>query len=198
MPRNNSTREHLLAIAERLFAERGYRSVRVKELAREVGLHHASLYHHAPGGKEGLYVEVMERNARRHDRAMREAHDSLAGNLRSQLHGFATWLLSQPPMDLTRIVLADFPVLSDQSRERLSWLLHGAVMLPIGSAIQAAIERGEVTAKNPGNVAGAFFSAIQGLFTIPDEYVIGSRLQMAEELIEVFVRGIEVRNGGTP
>ena len=55
-------RERLLNVAERLFSERGYRGVTVKDIAREMGIHHATLYHHAPSGKQGLYVEIMRRS----------------------------------------------------------------------------------------------------------------------------------------
>ncbi|MBZ0309485.1 MAG: TetR/AcrR family transcriptional regulator, partial [Anaerolineae bacterium] len=53
-------------MAEHLFAERGYTAVTLRDIAEAVGLRHASLYHHVPGGKEALFIEVTERTMKRH------------------------------------------------------------------------------------------------------------------------------------
>lgn len=50
--------ERVLYAAERLFAECGYHTVTVKDVAKAAGIHHASLYHHAPGGKAQLFAAL--------------------------------------------------------------------------------------------------------------------------------------------
>jgi AcrR family transcriptional regulator len=55
------TRELILDVAERCFAERGFRGVSVREIAAEVGLkNQASLYHHFRN-KRALYEAVLAR-----------------------------------------------------------------------------------------------------------------------------------------
>ena len=51
----SAARERVLDVAEALFAERGLARVTMREIAHAACMRHASLYHHAPGGKEQLY-----------------------------------------------------------------------------------------------------------------------------------------------
>jgi AcrR family transcriptional regulator len=56
-----STREVILDVAERRFAERGFRGASMRAIAAEAGLRNqASLYHHFPG-KRALYEAVLAR-----------------------------------------------------------------------------------------------------------------------------------------
>ena len=55
-----STRERLLAEAERLFAERGFYGVSIAAVSTELGLTKQALLHHF-GSKEKLYAEVLKR-----------------------------------------------------------------------------------------------------------------------------------------
>src|SRR5689334_2892214 len=58
---DSEARERVLNMAERLFGERGYQVVTLRDIAHEIGIRHTSLYHHFPRGKEELFVEVTTR-----------------------------------------------------------------------------------------------------------------------------------------
>ena len=51
-PTLSEARERVLDGAAKLFTERGYAAVTLRDIAAEVGIRHTSLYHHVPGGKE--------------------------------------------------------------------------------------------------------------------------------------------------
>jgi len=57
-------RDHILDIAETLFTEHGYKSASVREIAHDCGVTNAAIYYHFPN-KESLFVEVMQRHAKR-------------------------------------------------------------------------------------------------------------------------------------
>ena len=56
----SARKEEILAIATRLFAERGYEGASMGDLAEQVGLRKASLFHHY-ASKDDLYSAVLER-----------------------------------------------------------------------------------------------------------------------------------------
>ncbi len=57
-------REGILTVAERLFAERGYERVGVREVAAAAGVTHPLIYYHW-GSKRELLAAVLERNQER-------------------------------------------------------------------------------------------------------------------------------------
>jgi AcrR family transcriptional regulator len=62
-PESAATRERLLDAAERLFAERGFRSASVRDITRESSCNIAAVNYHF-GGKSNLYREVLLRRLR--------------------------------------------------------------------------------------------------------------------------------------
>ncbi len=187
---NSVSRQRVLDVAEGLFVERGYRAVTIKDIAKASGIHHASLYHHAPGGKEELFIEVTEMNLRCHQRGIQQAIEEGGTSLKAQLHYVAQWLLSQPPMDLIRMVRSDMPGINQIDVARLSTLAFHALLEPLNTILKDAQRRGEIEHANPANVAGAFFSSIEGLHMIPEQHLQTTRQAMADELIELFMRGM--------
>ncbi len=54
-------RRHLVAVALEAFAERGYAGTELADVAAAAGVGRPLLYHYFEGGKEDLYVAVLER-----------------------------------------------------------------------------------------------------------------------------------------
>jgi AcrR family transcriptional regulator len=67
------TREELLTVATRVFADQGYAGARVDEIAAKTSTTKRMLYYYF-GGKEGLYIAVLER-AYAHIRAIEQQLD---------------------------------------------------------------------------------------------------------------------------
>lgn len=191
MIQHSKARERVLDAAEKLFVERGYEAVTVKDIAKLAGIHHASIYHHIPGGKSDLFVEVMTRHMQRHQIGIQDAIRKGQGSLRSELQYIAAWLLSQPPVDIVRLAKSDLPALPPEDAELIGDIAHESTMVPIFEVLQSAQQRGEIDHPNLGNIAGAIFSAVEGLHLIPEMYVQQSRQRMANEIIDVFIRGLQ-------
>ena len=186
----SQARERVLQAAETLFMKRGYEAVTVKDIAKAAGIHHASIYHHIPGGKADLFVEVTTRHLQQHQRGMQDAIRAGHNDLHAQLMGIAAWLLSQPPLDFIRLTNSDLPSIDKEAAEKINNLAYEAVLVPIAAVLEQARVKGVVDHPNLGNVAGAILNSIEGLHAVPDEYIPNSRLDMAEELIAVFIRGV--------
>lgn len=187
---DSEARQRVLEAAEWLFTERGYKSVTLRDLASAVGIRHASLYHHAPGGKEQLYVEVVERNLRRHADGLRAAIDGAEPTIRPQLQAVARWLLTQPPMDLMRMTHSDLPAIDPTHAERLAHLALESLIEPVWRLLQDAQKRGEVEHHDLGLVAGGFIGMIESLHAIPEYGLTRSRQALADDLIDVLLHGL--------
>jgi len=139
----STARERVQAAAERLFAERGYKAVTLRDIAQELGIRQASLYYHFPGGKEELYVTVTERGLQAHREGLEQAITAAGASLEEGLRAVLLWLASHAPVDLARMLLADFPAISEEHRKRLTDLALDCLIRPIESMLQEARQRGE-------------------------------------------------------
>jgi AcrR family transcriptional regulator len=191
-----AARVRVLDAAESLFAAKGFDSVTLRDIASSIGLTHAALYYHFPGGKEALFAEVMERNIRRHGEGLAAAIAAGGASLRGKLRGVASWLLSQPPMDLIRLARNDLMALRPEAARRLMELIYELILKRIQGLLEASRESGEVGACDPGLLAGGLLGLVESLHSVPVAIVKRDLYGMACELIDVVLKGIDYREGG--
>jgi AcrR family transcriptional regulator len=189
-------RMRVLDSAEPLFATKGFDSVTLRDIASAIGLTHAALYYHFPGGKEELFAEVMERNIRRHGAGLAAAIGSGGPSLRGQLRGVARWLLAQPPMDLIRMAQTDLKAMKPEVAGRLMMLIYEQILSRLQAAIAASRESGVVGPCDPGLLAGGLLGMVESLHSVPTAIVKRDLNSMACELIDVVLKGIDYQEGG--
>lgn len=180
----------ILDASERLFTKRGYNAVTLRDIADEVGIRHTSLYHHVPGGKEELFIQVTERHLNRHREGMSQAIANAKADIRSKLCAVSDWLLSQPPMDLIRMAYSDMPSIDPKEAFRLSQLGFEALLMPIEGVLHQAHKAQEIQYSPGGPTAGAFLGMIESLFAIPEFALTKSRQKLAYDLIDTWLTGL--------
>lgn len=194
MIHNSDARERVLEVAERLFGERGYNAVTLRDIAAEVGIKHASLYHHVPAGKEALFVEVTERNLHRHRIGLEKAVMQSWLDFRGKLRAAADWLLSQPPLDLLRMTSSDMPSIQTETAERLTRLAYAALREPIQQVLEQAQAAGLIrTDKHLTLVSLTFVTLIQGIHAIPMQFVQRSQAEIVDDIVDLFLEGLGVQ-----
>src|SRR5512144_986082 len=127
---NSAARERVLNMAEQLFRERGYNAVSMHDLAAALGMQKASLYHHTSGGKEALFVEVMERVLNRYRDGLENVIQQNRPSFEIQLQAAANWLLENPSLHYERMMQSDMPAITAESAERLTRLTYTALLTP--------------------------------------------------------------------
>ena len=104
--RGQATRAHLIDVATRLFAARGYDGTSIEAVLTEAGVSRGSLYHHFPG-KDALFMAVLEsvgaRVAQRGAEAAQDTQDPVAA-LRA---GGLAWIRMAGDQDVRQIMLID-------------------------------------------------------------------------------------------
>ncbi|MEZ4656481.1 MAG: helix-turn-helix domain-containing protein [Caldilineaceae bacterium] len=186
---HNETRERILDVAEALFMQRGYSAVKLRDIADEVGMRHASLYYYAPGGKEELFVAVLRRSLLRHQQEMTRLIAEADDNIQAQAYAVSDWLVSQPPLDLVRMVQADLPAIDPAKAAELSGLLVHALTAPLMGALRGAQAAGAVTVANEGMAAMSLITLIQNIHHIPLESIPEGRQAFGRKLVDMLLNG---------
>ncbi|MBC8164059.1 MAG: TetR/AcrR family transcriptional regulator [Roseiflexaceae bacterium] len=190
---SSAARERVLEAAERLFSERGYNAVTLRDIANELGMRQASLYHHAPGGKEALFVEVTERGLERHRVGMEQAIAGAGPLLRDQLRAAADWLLSQPPVDLSRMVHADMPAIGKDNAERLTLATYNALLSPLRRCFERAASHLRTPTPLPDLLGGSFVAVVELLHDV-EIFARQPKQRMAYDMIDVLLEGALLRS----
>lgn len=187
---NNEMRQRILDAADDLFSKRGYAAVTLRDIAGVVGIKHASLYYYAPGGKEDLFVEVMERSLRRHHDGMVAAIAGAGDDFRAQMYAVADWFMAQPPLDLLRMTQADMPAVEDKAKaERLMWLAYESLRKPIATAVVRAAGAGELDVLDPDQAALSFVALMQNIHNIPPWFSLADRRLVAHQTVDMLLKG---------
>jgi AcrR family transcriptional regulator len=188
-PADTPARARLLDAAERLFMERGYAGVALKDIAAAAGIRQASLYHHAPGGKEELYVAVVLRAIDRHHDALHAFAEAPEDGLEAGLVRIGVWLAGEPPMQVGRILLSDLPHLAPPQAARIRDALHARAGAPLLRVFERAAAAGLLRVANPALAAGAFRAMMQAAELA--RAVSGrSREETVRGAVDVLLRGI--------
>ena len=178
--------------AEQLFSTHGYAAVSLRQIAQALQLTKSSLYNHAPGGKQELFLAVMERSLVRHRLGLEQATHTAPPELRAQLQAMAHWLLSQPPLNMQRMQVSDLPALAPGEAERVMQLVYQSLFGPIERVVQAAALRGEAIGGHAGMLAGTFLVSVEAFRELTVRYGMPMEV-MVNNLITLLIKGVEPR-----
>ena len=185
-------RERVLEVADRLFAERGYQPVTLRDIAQEVGIRHASLYYHFPQGKEELFVAVTAQRMQRYRAGLEHALQEAGADWQHQLYAAGEWLLSQPAMNLGRMMQSDMRMISEEASEQLRTIVYDALLQPLVTIFLNASEIKAEKRQHSTMLAGMFYSLIEGIYQLPPSYIQGSRQLLLDFVIDTLINGLKL------
>jgi AcrR family transcriptional regulator len=115
--RGAATRDKVLAIATRLFAEHGYEGTSIEAVLHESGLSRGALYHHY-AGKDALFEAVLEATESAIGVQLMDAVRDIADPAESLKTGIRAWIRLAGDPVIQRIVLIDAPSVMGWERWR--------------------------------------------------------------------------------
>ncbi|WP_043616036.1 TetR/AcrR family transcriptional regulator [Nonomuraea candida] len=115
--RGAATRDRVLTIATRLFAERGYDDTSIETVLQESGLSRGALYHHY-AGKEALFEAVLEATEAAVGAKIVQAVRGSASPAEALRTGVLAWIRLAGDPVVKRIVLIDAPAVLGWERWR--------------------------------------------------------------------------------
>lgn len=115
--RGQATRAHLIDVATRLFAERGYDGTSIEAVLTESGVSRGSLYHHFRG-KDALFWAVLEGVAGRVGQQTAEEEKDAPDPVAALRIGCLAWIRLAGDPEVRQIALIDAPAVLGWERWR--------------------------------------------------------------------------------
>jgi AcrR family transcriptional regulator len=196
-----TTRELILHAALRLFSERGYEGVSMRDLASEVGIRAASIYNHFSGKEdifncllaemENRYVKIIE-VLNIPDGDPREAAMNYIGITEERLQEIAVGIFLYFAKDefaapFRRMITAEQYRDSAAGDAFRNMFIDTVLEFQTG-LFQALVEQGEFIDADPGTIALHFYSPIFLLLVSYDESREGEILQTLKKHVSQFSR----------
>jgi AcrR family transcriptional regulator len=143
--RGQATRGHLLEVATRLFAIRGYEGTSIEAVLAESGVSRGSLYHHFEG-KDALFLAVMEDLGNRIGLPAAAEMQAAPNPLAALRIGALAWIRMAADPVVRQIMLIDAPAVLGWQRWR-ELDEHGPLGV-IRGLLGGAAEEGRIEARN--------------------------------------------------
>jgi AcrR family transcriptional regulator len=196
--KSDHSRDRVLECAEKLFMERGYESVKLRHIADELNVRAASLYYYFPSGKQEMFQAVLLRAMGRIQSGLEAAIASAPEELNARLRAAASYFLSQPKMDLYRMLESDLEQVDEEDRRAIAEALYAALQRPLISVFRDASPAAAApNSPSPELLAGSFLASIQAVHHLRADFRIPvSKEHMAGQVCDVLAAGVNAIAGG--
>ena len=155
--RGEATRGQLIAIATRIFAERGYEDTSIETVLREAGVSRGSLYHHFPS-KEALFEAVAEEVETSVGAQTVTAASGAQGSVEALRAGFLAWIRLAGDPVVRRILLIDGPSVLGWERWRAMEEQHALGL--IRAVLQIIADEGRVRPELVGTLSHVLLASV--------------------------------------
>jgi len=196
MPRQQDTRIRAREEFARRLAEHGYLGVSLDDIAKAVDVKKASLYHHFPGGKPELFMEVA-------DHYIEEASALLTGALatpgtvRDKLLALAaSYAQGTYNSALSNQIYYATRHLDDDRRSQVSHTYVRGLIQPVTDLMAQAVGTGELRRADPGFLATAFMELAATVQAAPEETAAPQDddarppvERLAQDVVDLFLHG---------
>ncbi len=155
--RGEATRGQLIAIARRMFAERGYEDTSIEAVLKEAGVSRGSLYHHF-ASKEALFEAVAEDVETSVGEQTLAAAGGSEGPVAALRAGFLAWIRLAGDPVVRRILLIDAPSVLGWERWRAMEEDHALGL--IRAALQVIADEGKLRPELVGTLAHVLLASV--------------------------------------
>lgn len=190
-------RRKVMQAAAKLIADRGYHDTSMRDIAAEMNMSAASLYHYFPG-KEDLVVALQtecfeELFQRARERVARLS--SPVERLYGFVHNHMTYFVEQ--IALIRVLLHEDGCLSTANRERIREYKQDYVSL-CDEIIRSLPREEGAPAIDPRVVVFSLFGMMNWFYTWQHSAPDLTGDELAEGMTQIFLRGVQSRETAVP
>lgn len=190
-------RRAIVETAAALFAERGFRGVTTKEIARRVGVTEPVLYEHFKTKRE-LYSAIIDGTSNENfERALAVLHDSASNDPPRQFFlKLASLIVENTSRQTSYIRLILFSALEKHELSELCFERHARVIYSLViEYLKRQMEAGVVRKTNPALAARVFIGTVHHYcifeLTFGFKIVRASKKRAIETMVDIFLNGIQ-------
>lgn len=185
-----STKQNIRQTAEKLFRERGYAAVGMRELAKEVGIEAPSIYNHYKG-KDDILREICFEIADKFFAAFEEAEktdEKPSKKIKAVIKAHINIIAEN--IEASEVFFQEWMFLEEPNLSKFKKLRHEYEQL-FREVIEKGIKRGDFKKGNSKLVVFTIFSALNATY---DLYKSTERLtqeEIAEEISNLLLKGLK-------
>lgn len=186
------SRAAILAAAQRLFVERGYRGISMREIAEAVGMTKAALYYHFRD-KEHLFVALLQNVLGDLSTLITESRAGDAG-CQEQIERVVMRIMLLPAEERASLRLASQELgnLDEATRKAFVQIYHDQFIGRIAAIFEDGVTSGEFKALDPQVATWSLLGMLYPYFHVsPVTGVMPSEMLVAQ-LMEIFFHGLRV------
>ncbi len=185
-----TTREKVKQTAKRLFRERGYAAVGMRELAEAVGIRAPSLYNHYKS-KDDILREICFELAEQFFKAFNEAtatEDKSVKKLRAAIKAHISVIAGN--IDSAEVFFHEWIFLEQPNLSKFKKLRFEYEMM-FRDIIDKGIKRGDFKKMNSKLTAFTIFSALNATYEFMRSSEKYTQEQMAEDIADLLLKGLK-------
>lgn len=192
MPVDSNGRDTILEVAARLFSEKGYTGVSIRDIAQDCGMTNAALYYHFKN-KDDLYLTVLRRNYEQVIGSLADfadADEDMRARLKQLVLRYTEVMCEQ--RQSFQMMRRDIAHIDDARAGKLFAEMRSGFLRPIQELIESGQSNGQIVKGN----AQFFARLLHGMIiALTFEGKLGRQTRVstsdAETLVDVFLKGVE-------
>lgn len=184
------SRAAILAAAQRLFVEKGYRGISMREIAEAVGMTKAALYYHFRD-KEQLFVAILQAVLSDLSSVIAESRAG-SGTCQAQIERLVQRIMLLPPEERASLRLASQELgnLDDATRMAFVQIYHDQFIGRITAIFETGMASGEFKPLDPNVATWSLLGMLYPYFHVSPVTGTAPSATLVAQLMEIFFGGI--------
>ena len=183
-------RQQILAAARRLFIEKGYHGLSMRQIAEAVGVSKAALYYHFED-KEELFLAVLEAHVVEAEAIIDEAQIE-GRTARDRIRLIVQAIFDQPAEQraIIRLASQEMALLEDPARLAFRRVYQDRFIDRIQGILETGIRNGELRALDPRLATWCLLGMMYPYFYPAYQIEMPPVSEVIEQLLEIYLDGI--------
>jgi len=186
----NTIRVRIMQEAARLFVERGYNGISMREIAEACELSKAGIYYHFKD-KEDLYLAICIHSLEDENRCLLECQQ-MDAPVQEKLRTFLRTIFSSSPdrRAFVRVSSQEIALLSEAAQLKFRDQYHHLFVGQIARLLEGGMEQGEIRKMDPELLTWLFMGIIYPFFSSSDRLPRPSGEENIDLILNVFFNGV--------